>query len=246
MFLCAANNDGTAKYYAKVKLRSCQIRLDGTFVRDYIPCVNPDGVVGLYDKISGTFSASASSTAFVAGSGHMGVARKIKKAYIGVDGVARLIFGGVTWNKYSCTTSYFYQQEDPSHGYNGSHLYGVETSEFYSSYSWSEPQGFILSGKVTLPVSSAAGYYTGHQAQVYKIISVSPSTELGIKYTAQVRTVGLAMQCTSFSKGTTSYGEITVDEASLPEEGTLMRGSASDNYCVIKVDGTYYYYEKVT
>ena len=174
-----------------------------------------------------------------------GVARKIKKAYIGVDGIARLIYGGVTWNKYSCTTSFFYRQEDPSAGLNSPHLDGVETSEFYSSVSWSETQGYILSGKVTLPVSSAAGYYTGHQAQVYKIVSVSPSTELGIKYIAQVQCVGLATQYTSFSKGATSYGEITVDEASLPEEGTLMRGSIDGNYCVLRVNNTYYYYEKV-
>lgn len=46
----------------------------------------------------------------------------------------------------------------------------------------------------------------------------------------------------SFSKGSTYYGEIEVEDGVLPEEGFLEDGSAYDSYCVLYVDGNYYYY----
>ena len=45
-------------------LRLCQ---DGILVRDYIPCKNPNNVVGMYDTVNGVFYSSPNGTAFIAG-----------------------------------------------------------------------------------------------------------------------------------------------------------------------------------
>lgn len=39
---------------------------NGEMVRNYIPCINPSGVVGMYDVVTDTFKSSASSTPFLA------------------------------------------------------------------------------------------------------------------------------------------------------------------------------------
>lgn len=47
---------------------SCKIYDNGTLVRDFVPCKNPDGVVGLYDNVGAKFyGSSASSDTFDAG-----------------------------------------------------------------------------------------------------------------------------------------------------------------------------------
>lgn len=176
-----------------------------------------------------------------------GIARKIKKSYIGIDGIARETWKGVTWKKYSCATSYTYHEDPANIGFTTKHYYGTETSTFYSSYSFSESSGYTLSGLVTLDVHDAVGYYTGssHSAQVFQIVSMS-STKVDFSYEAVVKCVGTANQYTHYSKGTTSYGEVIADRDALPEEGSLIRGSIEGDYCVVRVDNTYYYYEKVT
>ena len=94
LYLCAANEGGTAKYFAKMKMWPCLVYDNGTLVRDYVPCKNASGVVGLYDMVNGTFGGSATSTAFVAGDNHKSVARRIRKEYIGIGGVARPCWSG--------------------------------------------------------------------------------------------------------------------------------------------------------
>lgn len=66
------DTDGTVKSlanYARMKLYSCKIYNDGTLIRDFVPCINPSGVAGLWDKVTGTFYASANGT-FTTGSKH--------------------------------------------------------------------------------------------------------------------------------------------------------------------------------
>lgn len=67
LYLCAANNAGKLQYAASMKLYSCQIYDDGTPVRNFIPCKNPSGVVGLYDLVDGKFYTNAVAGNFTAG-----------------------------------------------------------------------------------------------------------------------------------------------------------------------------------
>ena len=67
LYLLALNNIGSATLYCSAKLYSCQIYNNGTLVRDYVPCKNSGGVVGLYDMVNGVFYQNAGTGAFTAG-----------------------------------------------------------------------------------------------------------------------------------------------------------------------------------
>ena len=67
MYLFASNEKGTAMYQSKALLYSCKIYDNGTLVRDFIPCKNPSGAVGLYDMVGRTFYGNAGTGAFTAG-----------------------------------------------------------------------------------------------------------------------------------------------------------------------------------
>lgn len=74
----------------------CRIYEDDVLVRDLVPCKNSSGVAGLYDLVNGVFYQSSGTEAFGGSGNHteLGVARKIKKAYIGIGGVARPCWSG--------------------------------------------------------------------------------------------------------------------------------------------------------
>ena len=57
----------STQYFGKIKLYSCEIYDGSTLVRDFIPCKNPSGAVGLYDTVNGTFYGNSGTGAFTAG-----------------------------------------------------------------------------------------------------------------------------------------------------------------------------------
>lgn len=67
LFLLCVNEAGTAKYFTDARIYACQIYDNGVLVRDYVPCINPSGVVGLYDMVNGVFYQNAGSGEFTAG-----------------------------------------------------------------------------------------------------------------------------------------------------------------------------------
>ena len=93
IYLCSVNGGGSYEN-ATMKIYSCKIYDNGTLVRDFVPCKNASGVVGLYDMVNGTFYSNAGSGSFSPGYVVLagGIAREVKKGYIGVDNVARLFF----------------------------------------------------------------------------------------------------------------------------------------------------------
>lgn len=66
LFLFACDEGGTAKYFGKVRMYSCQLYDNGTLIREYHP-VTVNGEVGLWDACSGVLYTSASGTALIAG-----------------------------------------------------------------------------------------------------------------------------------------------------------------------------------
>lgn len=66
LYLCAQHAANSTSNYASVRVYSCQIYDNDTLVRDYIPCFNPSGEIGLYDKVNDIFYSNAGSTEFVA------------------------------------------------------------------------------------------------------------------------------------------------------------------------------------
>lgn len=57
LYLCARNNDVEASKVTKARIYSCKIYDNGVKVRDYVPCTNPIGVKGLWDKVNEEFYA---------------------------------------------------------------------------------------------------------------------------------------------------------------------------------------------
>ena len=95
LYLFAYNNNGTVAHRGAIILYSCQIYENDVLVRDYVPCINPNGEIGLYDMVDGVFYANVGTGAFTAGTSvYESVAHKIKKAYIGIGGVARPCWSG--------------------------------------------------------------------------------------------------------------------------------------------------------
>lgn len=64
---CQNRDNGEFRLFASMRLYFCQIYRKGSLIRNFIPCKNPENVVGLYDKVSSQFFANAGSGVFVAG-----------------------------------------------------------------------------------------------------------------------------------------------------------------------------------
>ena len=68
LFIFANNNVGKVGDAGYFRMKLCTIQDEkDEFVRFFIPCLNPDGVAGMYDMITKTFFKSNSTKAFVAG-----------------------------------------------------------------------------------------------------------------------------------------------------------------------------------
>ena len=67
IFAIRWNNGNIRLYPAAVKLYTFSIKKSGTLVRNFIPCKNASGVVGLYDTVEGQFYANAGTGTFTAG-----------------------------------------------------------------------------------------------------------------------------------------------------------------------------------
>lgn len=57
----------TTDAFLSAKLYSCQVYNNGTLIRDFVPCENDSGVIGLYDLVESKFYGNAGSGSFVGG-----------------------------------------------------------------------------------------------------------------------------------------------------------------------------------
>ncbi len=99
--LFASNDGGSAKYYGSMKLYSCKIYDNGTIVRDYVPCKNAVGTVGLYDLVQSQFYENAGTDVFAAGP---------DVGTLELPSAARLCFKDERELKYHSTTAIRYVQ----------------------------------------------------------------------------------------------------------------------------------------
>ena len=67
MYLFGNNENNNVLYRSKAKVFRCQIYDNGTLVRDFWPCYDPDGVACLYDKVEEKYYYNAGTGAFTAG-----------------------------------------------------------------------------------------------------------------------------------------------------------------------------------
>ena len=108
IFLLAVNTAGTASNFAKVKLYSCKIYDNGTLVRDFIPCKNANGTLGLWDNVNSVFYANAGTGPFSTGTKHKtlidGTGYEIKSGRVLIAGTGydikkgRTLIGGTGYD----------------------------------------------------------------------------------------------------------------------------------------------------
>ena len=67
LYIFANNNNGEVQGRCTAKLFYLQMLEGGKLLRDFIPCVDPDGSVGLYDAVEGGFYGNSGTGAFTAG-----------------------------------------------------------------------------------------------------------------------------------------------------------------------------------
>lgn len=67
MYLFGVNNNGSLSYASPIRVFSCKIYDNGTLIRDYVPCKNSSGTIGLYDLVNSTFSTNSTGNSFIAG-----------------------------------------------------------------------------------------------------------------------------------------------------------------------------------
>ena len=67
LYLFAQHEGNSASWKVKAKLYSCTISSASGFVRNFIPCKNPSGMVGLYDVVGNQFYQNNGSGSFMAG-----------------------------------------------------------------------------------------------------------------------------------------------------------------------------------
>lgn len=197
------------------------------------------------------------------------VHRKARKAFLTKDGVHRLVYSsGTIWEKYNCEI--FVEggdyKEVPAYG-GGNSYYNTTTITCYDSYDFSTEDGYsgIGEGTYNLPAdsSSVIGKYMVSKYRDYardilcssveRIDSFSsqgdddwPSSAPSgytrcIKYTRVALSEETPLEY-SYEQGYAHYGTIEVEDGELPENGELIEGSAKNSYCVLRIDGEYYYY----
>ena len=86
--LFALNRNGTIREYLTVKIYYCTISNNGTLVRNFIPCKNPDGVIGMWDDVNSVFYGNAGTGSFAAGAEVKGSHKTL------IDGTAYKITSG--------------------------------------------------------------------------------------------------------------------------------------------------------
>lgn len=67
MAIFAMNRNGTIQEHGSITLHSLRIKDNETIVRDYIPCKNPFGDIGLYDTVASVYYQNIGTGAFAAG-----------------------------------------------------------------------------------------------------------------------------------------------------------------------------------
>lgn len=67
LYLFAVNSVGGSINQGIFQMYSCQIYNDGEMVRDFVPCIDPSGAVGLYDLVGEEFYGNAGTGSFTVG-----------------------------------------------------------------------------------------------------------------------------------------------------------------------------------
>lgn len=161
---------------------------------------------------------------------------KVKKAFLTKDGVHRLVYSsGIKWAKYNCEVEsgdYYLNSDNSLIG--TTHLMKTNIGdEVYGGYEFSPSEGFVGIDPITVESEDdAIGRYIVEPYEVYLIIDMwhTETADMCGQYND------------SYSQGSILYGTLEAEEGELPENGVIVDGSPTDKYCVLEINGAYYYY----
>lgn len=136
LYLFALNTAGTVKAQSSLKMHSALIYGNGVDLDlDYVTCIQDStGIAGMYDMVNNTFEKSAGTEEFIAGPTYESIARKIKKAYIGIGGVARPCWSGGELAYYGTISGLNAAGEDPAATSVGN--YALFAGGYYVNDDW--------------------------------------------------------------------------------------------------------------
>ena len=63
--LCLGAVKASSMYLGNTRFYSCKVYDNGTLVRDFVPCINTDGQIGMWDKVNDVFYGNAGSDEFI-------------------------------------------------------------------------------------------------------------------------------------------------------------------------------------
>ena len=222
LYLLCVNTAGTISYPFKGKLYACQIYDNGTLVRDYVPCTNISGTVGLYDMANGVFYGNAGTGTFIAGP----VAIYTELEYIESTGT-QYVDTGLVVNK---TDSYEYILDAL-----------LTNGTFGGANGYLQFEGSISGGKrVNIRVS-----YDGstHVTTVYVDGVVSSTTDWTSSYSGENVKIGILRMGNAGNVWYTSAPQIgKVYSCQIKKNGSLVRDYVPDQ----RLDGTVGLLDKVS
>lgn len=241
------------------KIYSCKIYKSGTLVRDFVPCINSSGAVGLYDTVNGTFHGNSGSGVFTAGNvvetglpgrvniggawktltkGYVnvgGIWKPIVAGYVNVNGVWKLLWKAekeilYTWKKYSVKTTT---------GAPYTHAVGMTTIKTYAkgtalrtanNYTFDANTGkFTLSSPVTVSVTTIS--------YKYFMLNATTSSEMYRYYSKSTSSDSVTITCAPFNVSATttkSQGDYISDVTSSDESAYPDNGVHTDGYWYVK------------
>lgn len=151
------------------------------------------------------------------------------------------------WEKWSCDIEeahYFLEPRRQTQTWN----FDTMSITLYDSYELSQEYGLqgVEGHEYHLPADSLSviGKYHVSGNDVSQIESIGEGSTSTYKMVSTI-TGHVYWSPTSYHRGVTYYDAFEVKYNELPEEGTLISGSISQGYCVLLIDGEYYYYDKV-
>ena len=203
MYLFGYSESGTADSKGSIRLYSCKIYDNGTLIRDYVPCKDTTGAVGLYDKVAGKFYTNAGTGTFTAGAEtdvrHTKSVTKLfysagpSVLYTGTHTLTQIEKDGMTYNLLTMTGSGVLTIEcadDDTEGIRvwicggGTGGYGGYTKKTgeYPIYSYRKKPGNGGSGGYTLDGTLPSGVYAvtigagGVGGKGYAVETSAPAT----------------------------------------------------------------------
>lgn len=201
--------------------------------------------------IGGTAYGVTGGKTLVGGTGY-----SIKGGKTLIDGTVYSVSFGIPWNKYSCNVTNGYVQITPS-GKTGTFSYTGKTadkpSSLYEDYTFTTENGY----KGGTACTKTYSYISISRPTLYRVSSTYVQSAVFSKRETLDNSTGRSRftfnytetakaerTVISATKGSTSYGTVSVPEGEVPDGGTLYEGSVTGDYCIVNVGGTYYYYER--